>query len=331
MPPHIREIGTAEFADEEGRPLRARLEAYSGIWVPPKTELAVTGDGKFTVVCYPVPESLNEGVENRRIRGQEDLWISLQESGWKHRKLSDADTLVEDFLALSYSTDARDVKYFSKKYGPLWFCSRHHHLWNPMSPSNVDRSNPDTNAYCLWVPREFVEMFQTHAKYLKACLAIANCLTDSRPEKPSLQDWQLLFGQHRGKYVSGLGFREQRDEIGSVMGGAILQFVSPWLTWDRGPRPELSLQTGLGFIGRVWLQAAQLVAGGVELRTCSGCQSFYVRRERKPPKGWNNFCDECRATEGKRISKRLWAKKTRQAQQESELNSSRTKRFKRKG
>ena len=330
MPPRIREIGPAEFADEEGRPLRARLEAYSGVWVPPKAELSVIGDGKLTVVCYPVPESLSGGVENRQFGEQEDLTISLIEAGWKHRKLSDADTLVEDFLALADSTDVRHVKHFARKYGPIWYCPRHGDSWNPMSPSNVDRSNPDPNAYCLWVPRESVDLFRTHAKNLKACLAIANCLTDSRPETPSLEDWQLLFGQHLGKHFSGLGFREQRDHIGNVMSAFILQSVTPWVSWDKGPRPVLRLQTGLGFIGPVWVQAAQLVAGGADLRTCSGCHCFYVRRERKTPKGWNNFCDECRATEGKRISKRLWAKKTRQEQRERESKSSRKKQLNRK-
>jgi hypothetical protein len=322
MPKHSRSINFDAFADESGVRRVGLLEGLSGIWIPPRADLALidTKDrGAVSFVVYPVTEALNEGLENLPWpygRGGSEL----MEADWMVRDLPDADSLVEDFVALA---DAGDdvVRYFAQEYGPLWICVRHVHFWTPASPENIDKTNPDPNTYCLWVPREEVGLFRTHAIQLKACLEIAECLADP-PSKAPATHFDRLYGPQFGALVSKLPSSQQRDHMATVLAGYILNWVTPWVTWDREPRPKLTFQTGLGFMGLAWLQAAQLIAGGVDMRTCSGCHRFYFRRERKPPQGWNNFCDECRGSEGSKISKKLHARKKRKEQRDAKAQAS---------
>jgi len=51
--------------------------------------------------------------------------------------------------------------------------------------------------------------------------------------------------------------------------------------------------TGLGILPILWQQAAAVISGGRSLALCSVCGLPYVRRQRAPRRGANNYCSNC--------------------------------------
>ena len=141
--------------------------------------------------------------------------------------------------------------------------------------------------------------------------------------------WQTVWGR-QGEHAYGLRLSEQRRWFAGAIAGNIYRQVNLTVRWQSGPIPRLVLNGGLGFLSIVWTNLVQRIAGGVSLYTCCGCQSLYFRRDHKPPDGRNNFCEDCREREGKKISKRLSAARRREREREAKASIVRKKTGQRK-
>lgn len=292
----------ADFTDTEGRLGAAYVRGSSAIWVPPEVQLGKWPDAKGNLldcVLYPVPhkwkpylplpgEPFLEGVE---------FGNDLKEIGWTTRE--DTRGLVNEFVRLADAPDEK-VLAFARKWGPMWLCVKHRDcLWDVVS---VRLRWDGSKECCLWFPAEPIQFFRRYAGITKAVLDIAAHLIEGKPVSASL--WREAGWCEK---EAEFDIATQRFFLASSISGWLGQGIHLWVSWGKEKRPTLAVDTGLGFLRRVWLEIVQCVTGAKQLSTCDCCGRPYVRYGRKPQAGRKNYCPDC-AEQGR---KRVWARENR--------------------
>lgn len=79
--------------------------------------------------------------------------------------------------------------------------------------------------------------------------------------------------------------------------------------WSTQKNPNLTYETGLGFVHSAWLQVSQAISKTDSFTICDACGRAYVRQGRKPQQGRKNYCTEC--GKNNTASKRQWARENR--------------------
>jgi hypothetical protein len=319
------------------QPWPISAQCFTGVWVSPRVRLAKDDEGVTCVwhwtvydeAALRVPEqaSLFAGrIQNRpyqdRLTG-DPTPVGPEGWDWERKKVRE-DKLAKDFLNLARNDDPECVRRFAARYGPLWLCRKHVFChWDKYRFEYLTNMEPmsSPDSFCEWDRKEPVAQFQHEARIASAAFAIWQTLREGK--KAPLKFWQTVWdndgplGEH-AKLVYGLALSKQQQWLAHIITKRVHRRVNLTLEWRTGPTPQIVLNTEIGFFPVVWRTLAQRIAGGVSLYTCSGCQSIYFRTDHKPPGGRNNFCPKCK-DEGTRISKRLWAQKSRREQREARL------------
>lgn len=130
-----------------------------------------------------------------------------------------------------------------------------------------------------------------------AILGIAAELNHAPPRHGLAEDWKTL----------GIDFDPSRDKVEDAQ-FLLWSVVNSWIEegrislrlhtdgWsDRRTRWHAAIHIGRGYnlLGGLALQLMLAVAGAESLFTCSGCRLPYVRPNRAPQHGQNNYCDYC--------------------------------------
>lgn len=281
----------------DGIGLSGGLEAYisggSTILVPPKAEILTTDSG-LDYLEYPIPSLWTAPLTPRKA----DLCRFL-EAGWTIRQRTDG--LLDDIHDLIEAPPSRIAR-FAEKWGPIWLCMKHDEcLWN------IDcRTQSLANDQCEWLAMEPLEFFRMTARQITdACKIVDHLLSD----KPApIATWQSLL-PYKFPADECLEIDLQRAFLAcaiteklAIPGGPVLR-----VNWTDGTEAELTIETGLGFVRRAWLQVAQLLTGARGVCVCDGCGRAYIRHRRKPRRGGRNYCPSC----GKTAAKREWATRNR--------------------
>jgi len=268
------------IGDSDGR-FDLFIPKQSGIYVPPNVII-----NKGVILHFPpVPNNLH--AYNHR----NHLLYWLQQNGWK--KLCNIDTLkmFNDFLNLSgenpYLPDTIEkIRKFALKYGPLWESS-----YRPQGekPAWYKSGN--------WYGYEEVLRWHEKAKEIEAVFEVAICLLENK--KAPEEKWAPLKYEDASEY----DIKTQRQLLSGIINATLKRFVSLQTKWENGTF-KVHIDTGLGFLGTLWLHISQILTKNLMLCTCDGCGRPYIRTGRKPQKGRRNFCGDC--GHGDKASKRLW-------------------------
>jgi hypothetical protein len=159
-----------------------------------------------------------------------------------------------------------------------------------------------------WYGYEDVFTWHRTVQTIRAVFDIATLLKEGVTNKKALRfAWKNL---RVADVVWDYDLETQRHYLAAIINSQLASKVRLRITWEQSL--QVSLDTGLGFIGVLWLQLAQMVTGKIGLYVCDGCGALYVRTGRKPQEGRKNFCDICR--EGDKASKRLYAQEKRKTE-----------------
>lgn len=141
-----------------------------------------------------------------------------------------------------------------------------------------------------------------------AILGIAAELNHVPPRSGSQADWKTL----------GIDFDPSRDKVEDAQ-FLLWSVVNDWVEagqislrlhtdgWsDRRTRWYAAIHIGglYNLLGGLSLQLMVAVAGAESLFTCSGCRLPYIRPNRAPQHGQNNYCDYCGPDRAKRDADR---------------------------
>lgn len=152
-----------------------------------------------------------------------------------------------------------------------------------------------------------------------AILGIAAELNHVPPRTGLAEDWKTL----------GIDFDPSRDEVEDAQ-FLMKSVVNSWVEagqislrlhadgWsDRRTRWQAAIHIGgtYNLIGGLSLQLMLAVAGAESLFTCSGCHLPYIRPNRTPKHGQNNYCDYCGPDRAKRDADRRRKDKMIEARQ----------------
>lgn len=301
----------AGFTDEESR-LTAYVQGYSAIWIPPEVQLAKmdgnSDDDPMDCIVYPLPEEWEE--ELIPLPGElsisspsgktYSLLRSLKSIGWKVRE--DADGVLNDFVKLAEASN-EEILNFARKWGPLWLCMKHEEcLWSPFSARTLRDGEKDC---CLWFPMEPASVYRRCGRQVKTMLDAASFLMANKPVPSWL--WRAIGGSGKESESSipyqrlSLAF-----QVTKLLKQSQIRF-SFW--WDEAAaRPSLEIAVGWGCLPKVCIELAQCLSGAKQLCVCDRCGKAYVRYDRKPQAGRNNYCPECRT---KNAKQKVYARKKR--------------------
>lgn len=151
-----------------------------------------------------------------------------------------------------------------------------------------------------WYGYEEAIQWHLKAKEVEAIFNIAIYLL--KGESPSEESWEEI----KFEGVFDFDIEIQRQILASIVTAKLKSIVGLRVNWDKGFK--ITIDSGLGFMGIIWLHVAQTLTKNFSICTCDGCGKPYVRTGRKPQKGRRNFCSIC--GEDNKGSKRLWARKS---------------------
>jgi len=281
--------------------VRQFLEEHGTILVPPdETVFCKEKNGELLIVfptfkrnrTTPIPAPF-----------QTLAVSSLLKLGWAWKK--NTRNLLDEFLKLVNAPPLK-IGEFAANWGPLWYCSVHDNCYFPISHTLEDE--------CLWSGEEKIETWQKEARKVKAVLEIASCLKRgdtassallSIVDEDSLWSERLevirtIYPVEQQKLIWNGTFQEQEYVSQHLILSALVNTnlnkfgeISINLGTDGAGGFKLAITPQLGFLPAVWMQVAQLIAHNAGIYTCYGCGRLYLR-ERKAPKGKNNYCPECR-------------------------------------
>lgn len=317
-------------------PENGKLESYvksiNSIWIPPADSVEVElmecfGKDEFRAI-YAFPESLKVTFPDGLIANTDitmELFNGLMESGWQIK--TDANGLLDDLFALigKISMIGDDIerykdiiKHFSLKWGMMWKCERHENcILTPTYYINHFKSD------CMFMFSERANDLLNLASSCKAALDISANINLNK--QIPVEWWHKLYEPwKRMNFTPSSEKTEQKYLLSSVINYYIsragsLNLVFKWSTQDT---PDLTYETGLGFVHSAWLQVAQAISRTDAFTICDACGRAYIRQGRKPQQGRKNYCYECSGYDedknGKKLrknraSKRLSAKKQRKA------------------
>ncbi len=285
----------AGFTDENSR-LKAYVQGYSAIWVPPEVRLGEwpNAEGKpVACVIFPIPPEWQECLPVRGepiILGSPEGENLLVKAGWQRKKNTEG--VLNDFVKLADASDEK-ILAFTQKWGPLWLCVKHQDcVW---SPNTVRLGWDGKKDCCLWFPAEPLAFYRRYARLVKGILDAAALLAEGKPVPSSLWQEAGWSGEENQFDIAVQRFFLASSVNGWLQGSD----VTLWLAWDREKHPSLNVDTGWGCFQRMWVELAQCLAGARELCICDMCHQLYVRYDRKPQKGRKNYCPECRSKNAK--------------------------------
>lgn len=287
------------FTDSNGR-----LNSYAGgggaIWIPPEAKIGSLPDktgALVNCVLYPLPKKFCHPIGNKPFKSDDsERSMDLYTWGWERK--ADTTNVLEDFIKLTEASSEM-IRQFVLKWGPLWLCTQHDDcFWTP-APRLRDES------WCFWIPAEPLGGFRRLAKQAKAAFDISVHLRNDKPVPEHL--WKTLGWSGKEQ---GFSLSEQKFFLTSSINGYLTLPGGPsiWVRWEE-QKPELVIDTGLGFLRVVWLMIAQCLTGAKGLYFCDGCGAPYIRHTRKPQQGRKTFCPEC--SKGGKGSKRVYEQSKR--------------------
>lgn len=213
---------------------------------------------------------------------------AFKKIGWTRKETTTG--LLDEFIELVSLANTKGIKKsyfaFAKKWGPLWIP---HKLGNAQfEADNYYKDLP----FAPWV--ESIEVWAGYALKIKTALLIAILLNRGDPVVAEM--WHDLHGSTDPGYSVPENVEEQRKwfEIFFNMQTAIDYDVSYFLDWSND-KPKIGLRANTGFLSAGWFQLLQAVTMQT-LTMCDGCGKAYDREKRKPKKGQNNYCKDCRKT-----------------------------------
>lgn len=191
-----------------------------------------------------------------------------------------------------------------KKYSPLKpKCDGHLARIKPKQPVHLKRNRlalPSWYKPGTWYGYENIFNWYDTALEIEAIFEIA--LTLRKNEKASEEKWMTI----KFEDASEFDIMVQRQLLAGIINAKLKQFISLQVSLEDG-NFRTHIDTGLGFIGALWLHVAQILTKNLMLCTCDGCGQPYIRTGRKPQAGRLNFCEDC--GQGDKASKRLYAQK----------------------
>ncbi len=154
----------------------------------------------------------------------------------------------------------------------------------------------------MWFPYEPIGEYISSARQVRAAFEAAACLR--RSEYVPVEHWLTLGCKESN---SRRELRWQRFFLAKWIEGRFMLRGGSNLRvdWTDESQASLSIESGWGFIGAVWLGVAQIITEARSLNVCDGCSVPYIRQKRRSRKGERNYCDTC----GSRASKRDWARR----------------------
>lgn len=285
------------IGDAEGR-FKLFIPEQTGIYVPPDVEAIsepLTAGNSFnlpndtlkSLILHfpPIPD--NPHIYNNR----NHLLYWLQQNGWEKAEGTNIEKMFNKFLKLSegspyHPNTIERIKEFALRYGPLWEGG---YYPQGRKPAYYKRGN--------WYGYENVPQWYEKAKELDAAFEVAMCLLENK--KASEEKWLHLKYEDASEYEIEM----QRQLLCGIINTKLKQYVTLQTMWEKNGF-KVHIDTGLGFLGTLWLNIAQILTKKLMLCICDGCGRPYIRTGRKPQKGRRNFCGDC--GHGDKASKRLW-------------------------
>lgn len=194
-------------------------------------------------------------------------------------RLASPERMLDSFVRIR---DGKDVLRFAKRYGPLWLSSDGYPEnagRSPISPLLVDEDGNETG-WC-----EQIEHWLQYVRLATAILTVATFAYEVK-RAPEAELTRLSDFTYFG--VEGRDIGEQEDLLGLAVDFWLEQGdVRPTFSW-REAGWHFSLQGGtFGILG---VQIMLAVSKSQGLAICDGCGNPYLRTQRKPQTGRNNFC-----------------------------------------
>ena len=290
--------------DSEGNEIGVVPEVFE-IWVPPKTVVipcinepvdAVVSEvkGEDADLIFYVPKQC---VMQNFSYGKS----CLSENSWTRPKNS---MPLEDFIELS-NAEPETVLYFAKRWGPLW---------RQKIISVTANSIPEECGVAPWV--ESIKDWKDEACRVKELLDISAIICHGKVAPKEKCEALIRLQENKQNRNFEIEYDNQEecevlsqadtslDDLTTIEGQReLLQHILNMiivneydirygLDWSQ-ELPKVVLNTKVGFIHAVWYQLLQSITQG-NYYICDYCGTTYRRTLKKPKKGQNNYCDECR-------------------------------------
>ena len=292
----LQNLEIDRYADQHTGELKTHFGGYGELWIPPTVTISTEGDDW---IVYPVPDFK---VPIEQLTAFE-FW-RFKDAGWWERDTGDAfpdyQGLLVQFINL-VDAPTEKIRRFTSSWGPLYWCQTHlDYCWKPVEL--FDRRNE-----CRWLGRESANILRQVAGELGAAFKIAASLSEG--SRAPADAWQMIPGCD--SFESGKPVSDQKMWLTQIINEHLRKRGVGWsFAWDENrTEPELSVDSGFGFIGIAWFQVAQLLTGSSGVYVCSGCAKPYVRKSKRPKPGTRNYCPDC----GPTAAKRDWSREKRAA------------------
>jgi len=283
-----------QYADPHTGELTTHFGGYGELWIPPTVTISAKGDDW---VVYPVPDLR---VPIGRLTAFQ-FWNTFKDAGWRERDTGgafpDNQELLMRFINLA-DAPTESIRRFASVWGPLYWCQTHRdYCWKP---AQIIEKNE-----CRWLGREPVNVLRQVAGELGAAFRIAASLTEGTPVPADA--WRMIPGCDL--FESQKPVSDQKMWLTQIINENLRKRGVGWsFVWkENRTEPELSVDSGFGFIGIAWFQVAQLLTGSRGIYVCSGCAKPYVRRSKRPKSSTRNYCPDC----GSKAAKRDWIREKR--------------------
>ncbi len=231
---------------------------------------------------------------------------------------------VVDFAKLGRKSEPEAVRRYALRHGVLLatFAGNDRVRRSVMLPED-DAIRLDDGTYwrigqvtsVLLGRREPIDLWLTLARRLEALLAICAALRGrARQPEPTLgpeKNWKALLPPGQIPQDVGIAQWEFHDEINwwQKLGGVRLQ-LGAYPRWVM--RPDWKLEIAYdGLIGGIAFQLLTLVVGN-KIYGCDGCGFPYIRDDRAPRPGQENFCPDCTKVAALRATQRYRARRKKE-------------------
>lgn len=238
----------------------------------------------------------------------------LKRCGWQEKSVDSG--LLEAFVPLAGASDDQ-VKRFALTWGPLWVCAgkgpAHGFCFWSWEGSYRGGLGRRTRNPCMWRALESTDQFRREAMRLHGVLKGFSELKAGHAVSQTL--WASIgFSPEIAEMKEYLDHGRQYVELFALVNSFLFHLPGKpgfFLEPGHAGHPQLTISTGLGFLRRAWLQAAQALGGAHGFYFCDGCGRGYLRTAmRRVRRGNRNYCPECGRNDGYRLSKRThWKEK----------------------
>ena len=255
-------------------------------------------EGTWVTEGWLIPDEVELGMAPSPEDGLAEPIALEWRLGTGERKGLPGPRMLDEFVALSDTEEAADIRDYARRWGVLWVTEcvlddpfprsgspdgRRH----PHDPVEGDRCQPRLGRSWShgW---ETLDAWRRHSRRARAMLSAISGLRSEPPTFPSAE-WELIGGAEVSSREEGWAALNAALEVWIAAGG--VQLV-PRLTNGRGMRFR-----GDGLYAAIGLEVMRVAlmerAGPVAI--CSNCGLPYVREQRRPSPNKRNYCtrQEC--------------------------------------